>query len=59
MKEPKVYTCDHCDFGTGHRGMDWCSKCGGTGSVFRVGLRVFPNTKKGYEEAVRELNKGG
>lgn len=50
--EPKPTTCPFCDFGSGMRGMDRCAKCDGTGSVFRVGLRTFPNTKEGYDEAV-------
>lgn len=51
MKEPRVEVCCHCDFGSGHRGMDTCGKCDGTGSQLVVGSHRFPNTKKGYEEA--------
>lgn len=34
--------------------MDRCHVCDGTGSVFRVNGKVFPNTKKGYEAAIAE-----
>lgn len=54
--EPKPSMCSRCDFGSGTRGMDRCSKCAGTGSVFRVigkdGLRSFPNTREGFDAAV-------
>jgi hypothetical protein len=55
MTELKAYQCGHCDFGTGQRGMDRCAKCDGTGSVFIVGQRRFPNTKEGYEAACAAL----
>lgn len=55
-KEPTVYQCSHCDFGSGRRGMDRCSKCDGFGSVFRVNGKVFFNTKEGYTAAKKELN---
>ena len=51
----KPATCNHCDLGSGQRGMDNCSKCDGTGSVFLVGVRSFPNTREGYEEALEAL----
>jgi hypothetical protein len=54
--EPKPSICGRCDFGSGQRGMDHCSTCDGTGSIFRVGLQVFPNTEEGYLEAVYALN---
>jgi DnaJ-class molecular chaperone len=57
MKEPTPRMCTHCDFGMGHRGMDWCAKCGGTGSVFRVRDQVFPNTREGYDDAKLLLNE--
>lgn len=56
MVEPKPTSCPHCDFSGGTRGMDRCSKCDGTGSVFRVGGRYYPNTKEGYEAAVKAAN---
>lgn len=53
--EPKPYNCWHCDFSSGRRGMDRCGKCDGTGSVFMVGQKLFPNTEKGYEDAKRAI----
>lgn len=52
MSDPKPMTCDRCDFGTGTRGMDRCSRCDGTGSIFFVAGRYFANTKEGYDAAV-------
>jgi hypothetical protein len=49
--DPKPRQCDHCDFGTGTRGMDRCARCDGTGSVFIVNGRYFPNTFDGYTNA--------
>ena len=46
--EPGPRQCSHCDFGSGQRGMDRCSKCDGTGSVFFVAGQKFPNTEAGY-----------
>jgi hypothetical protein len=46
--EPRTFVCDRCDFGGGTRGMDRCGRCRGTGSVFRVGGRSWPNTEAGY-----------
>lgn len=48
---PKATGCSHCDFSSGTRGMDRCRRCDGTGSVFRVGEKSFPNTREGYEKA--------
>lgn len=45
--------CRYCDFSSGRRGMDRCSKCDGIGSVFRVGARTFFNTKDGYIAALK------
>lgn len=53
--EPRIVHCTHCDFGTGMRGMDSCSKCKGTGSRFLVVAdgkpHFFPNTEAGYGDA--------
>jgi len=56
MRDLKPRGCPFCDFSMGTRGMDRCSRCDGTGSVFLVGDReknphFFANTKKGYEAA--------
>ncbi len=56
MKEPKARHCPHCDFSSGHRGMDRCHICDGTGSVFYVGDRYYPNTEKGFRAAIRTKN---
>lgn len=57
--EPKPITCLHCDFGTGHRGMDSCGKCGGTGSQFVVWVSgipyYYPNTRGGYVDACKKM----
>ena len=45
--------CPCCDFGSGHRGMSCCAACDGTGSVFNVARRYSPNTKKGFDAAVK------
>lgn len=56
-REPQPAICPHCDFGTGMRGMDRCSKCDGIGSGFWVpGPRFYPNTKAGYDAAFKALN---
>lgn len=47
----KPVGCDVCDFGSGTRGMDRCSKCKGTGSVFWVDDNCYPNTREGYIDA--------
>lgn len=59
LVDVKPITCPRCDFGTGHRGMDWCSKCAGTGSVFWARGKMFPNTQEGYREAVYIANYDG
>lgn len=51
IAELKPSGCTRCDFGSGHRGMDRCAPCDGTGEVFRVGGRSWPNTEQGYIEA--------
>lgn len=45
--------CGNCDFESGQRGMDRCSRCGGTGSAYLVGGVWFPNTDDGYVRAGR------
>ena len=53
-KEPKVVPCiKHCY--NGHIGMDNCNVCGITGSQFLANGKRFPNTEKGYNDAVAEL----
>jgi hypothetical protein len=48
----KAVQCWVCN-GSGHRGMDWCGKCGGTGSQFLLpDGRRFPNTKEGHDQAI-------
>lgn len=55
---PMPGVCPHCDFGTGQRGMDSCGKCQGTGSIFRVKGKLYPNTEDGYKRAFAALNEG-
>lgn len=47
----KERSCPYCEFGGP------CLKCDGHGSVFEVqcgtGVRFFPNTKNGYQEALK------
>lgn len=56
-----IATGCNCDFSSGTRGMDRCSKCDGTGSRLRInvpdGILYFPNTKLGYQNAVEKLKK--
>jgi len=52
MSDIKPIPCPHCDFSRGTRGGDCCAKCGGTGSVFRAGSKIYPNTREGYDEAI-------
>lgn len=52
MSAIKPTACGHCDFSSGMRGMDRCSKCDGHGSVFRVGNQIFENTRDGYVAAL-------
>lgn len=56
LHEPSARQCHYCDFSSGHRGMDWCSKCDGTGSIFVIGGHIYPNTKEGYKAAKNFLN---
>ncbi len=68
QKEREIFTeedldprwCSHCDLGSGYRGGDRCEKCDGTGAVFVVvhdgGLRYFPNTAEGAQEALALMN---
>lgn len=49
------HSCPFCDFSSGYRGMDRCAKCDGTGSIFRVGTRVFSNTREGHGGALAIL----
>ena len=55
--EPIPVSCPYCDFSRGTRGMDRCAKCKGTGSVFWVGNRTYPNTKEGYEDALKAMKR--
>ena len=50
--EPQPQVCPHCDFGSGQRGMDRCAKCDGSGSVFIVKGKLYPNTENGFKEAL-------
>ena len=55
-KISKVYNCPSCDFSSGYRGMDGCSCCQTTGSVFYADDgKTFPNTKEGYIEVLRYI----
>lgn len=38
--------------------MDYCPTCAGTGTVFRVEGELFPDTRDGYNEAMKKLFKG-
>lgn len=49
--------CPHCDFSGGTRGMDRCHVCDGTGSVFWVYGRSYPNTEEGYNRALNALRR--
>lgn len=38
--------------------MDYCDKCAGTGTVFRVNGKYFADTAEGYKAAEAELFSG-
>jgi hypothetical protein len=52
-EELTVLACHHCGYFNRHREMDRCVRCDGTGSVFWVSGRSYPNTPKGYDAAVK------
>lgn len=47
--------CSHCDFSSGQRGMDSCSKCRGAGSVlvFSATGDHYPNTREGWVKMIK------
>lgn len=51
---PRPSKCPDCK--GGRVGMNECEKCAGTGTVFKVGYKFFPDTKDGYIQAERALN---
>ena len=54
--EPKAIPCQCSCFG-GMRGNQTCHCCDGTGSQFVANGKYFPNTKEGWDKAVKELQK--
>lgn len=57
MSDPIPEYCDRCDFSSGQRGMDRCAECDGTGSIFRVKGKTFPNTLAGYAWALAAMEE--
>lgn len=57
MDDLKPTQCWACDFGSGHRGMDRCTKCDGAGSLFWVAGHAFSNTEEGYKGALEAKKK--
>lgn len=58
--------CRYCDFASGRRGMDRCSKCGGTGWQLHYYdgryVLVFPDNERGrndMHEAIEGINNLG
>lgn len=51
---PRPRACPECKGGT--KGMDVCEKCAGSGTVFLVNGRYYPDTREGYDQAERALN---
>jgi DnaJ-class molecular chaperone len=51
---PRPSKCTECKGGT--KGMDVCETCAGTGTVFKVGTKTWPDTREGYDQAERALN---
>lgn len=51
---PKPSQCPECK--GGRNGMDYCDTCEGTGTIFKVNGKTFPDTKKGYDEAQKALD---
>lgn len=39
-------------------GLDYCDKCAGTGTVFRINGKYFADTAEGYKAAEAELFSG-
>lgn len=62
---PRAADCWRCDFASGHRGMDRCHVCDGTGRVFNVvvasdsgaGIQSFPGTPDGLKQAWEALSR--
>jgi hypothetical protein len=50
---PRPSKCGDCR--DGMVGMDMCERCAGTGTVFKVNGKLFPDTRDGYERAEKEL----
>lgn len=54
--EPRPVACFVCV--GGHRGMDRCGKCDGTGSQFVIpDGRRWPNTEAGWNAAVKAMEE--
>ena len=50
---PRPVPCPACKHG--RVGMDCCKTCEGTGTVYKVRGKLFPDTREGYERAEREF----
>jgi hypothetical protein len=48
--------CHHCDFSSGQRGMDMCSKCDGSGGLLvHIPTKSwYANTKAGWDQMVKD-----
>lgn len=51
---PRPSKCPQCK--GGRVGMDECEKCAGSGTVFMVKGKYYPDTREGYDAAERSLN---
>lgn len=52
LRKVLLQACPHCDFSCGQRGMDRCGKCDGTGAIYRVNGKIYPNTQEGLDAAL-------
>jgi hypothetical protein len=50
---PRPSQCPDCR--GGRIGMDDCDRCAGTGTVFHINGKYFPDTAQGYKAAEAEL----
>lgn len=50
---PRPSACPDCK--SGRLGLDECLTCAGTGTIYKVDGKTYPDTKEGYEAAQKAL----